>query len=254
MVLGGSWPERTLLLLEQSVDPPSDLAGIFPLQFTNSIEEIRADITQWVRRLTTPESSGHSFELLHSSTANGERNAEYQLIHAAAEHSLIITGIGMINVRQDLPPLFGQLRTKRGLHLTFLVPSASLLSSALAAATRIPFYRPTLAADLNLFLRDLQSLAKIHPEVLDRIRLIRYNFVMSFVATVADMGQWGSLMLFELLLPFGEYGLVKRPRLLLRRRRVDGLYDRFASAIDASIQEGRAGVATGSQLQALLDG
>ena len=63
--------------------------------------------------------------------------------------------------------------------------------------------------------------------------------MMTFSATVADMGVMGSLMAVETVLPVSGQHLMARPRLLLRRRAKDGLYDRYARALEYYMGQSR---------------
>jgi hypothetical protein len=228
--LGWFWAElglsRTLLIAHRSITPPSDLSGVFRLTYDSSPAEARAEIREWIESLDN-DRLDHNVDLLRSTTDTGLRNAEYQLIHSAASHTLHISGIGMMNVRQDLPHLVQALRTKPRLEMVFIVPSNEVLDQCEAA--NITPYRST-KHDVAVFVESLSGL--VHRNgVVDRVKLLRYNKVMTFVATVADLGDRGSPMLVEFPLESDQHGLVERPRLVLRRRVTNGLYDRFASAV-----------------------
>ena len=226
--LGWFWAElgltRTLLITHNSISPPSDLQGVFRLTFQNDLTEIESQIGSWLNGLVV-ESGSESVDLVRTVLDTASRNGEYQDIHKRATRELLISGIGMINVRQDLPILCSALSKSCGLRLTFIIPSDEILSTA----TDILPYRQT-EKDIGIFISDLEQLIK-DKMYTDRLSLFRYRKVMTFVATVADICEWGSHMLIEFPLPVNQYGLVERPRMLLRRRSVNGLYDRFATEL-----------------------
>lgn len=232
--LGWFWAElgleRTLLITDGKVKPPSDLDGIFRLEYSSDPSEVRAEIREWLDTLSN-DRPGDSVDLLRSGTDTGARNADYQRIHTDARRELLVTGIGMINVRQDVPQLLGRLDSDSNFVLKFLIPSEAVIE--LQDTHQIAPYRST-AGDLHTFVEELESQAKARA-VGERIQLLRYNRIMTFVVTVSDLGQFGSLMLVELPLEASQHGLVERPRFLLRRRTIGGLYDRFASAIAGMI-------------------
>ena len=228
--LGWFWAElgleRTLLLTAADVEPPSDLSGIFRLVYEKDPAEVRAEIREWLDTLSE-DRTGDSVDFLRSTTNTAHRDADYQFIHQAAEQSVLVTGIGMMNVRQDIPNLMSRLQTHEDLSLMFVIPSERVV--AINATEGLAPYRDT-GSDIEVFCRELRQQVRIHG-LTERVKLIRYDRLMTFVVTVADLGHIGSTMLVELPLEASQHGLVERPRFLLRRRVPGGLYDRFASAV-----------------------
>ncbi len=234
--LGWFWAalgtERTLLVNHESVTPPSDVRDLFRLIYTNSPAERRAEIRDWLDRLDT-DRVDDSIDLVRSTANAGIRNADYQLLHASAQQSLLIAGIGMINVRQDLPNLMRLMRENRALRIRFLLPSDRIVT--LQEREALAPYRAT-QNDLATFLDELRRSASAE-EFDGRLDLVRYNRFMTFVSTVADLGEPGSEMLVELPLEAAQHGLVERPRLLLRKRTNGGLYDRLAAALNGMVDD-----------------
>lgn len=228
--LGWFWAElgleRTLLITAAKVQPPSDLSSIFRLVYDDDPFEVRAEIREWFDTLSE-DRPGDSVDFLRSSIDSGHRNADYQFIHQEAKRDLLVTGIGMMNVRQDIPQLMSRLEVDKDLSLRFIIPSDRVIG--LHESEQLAPYRST-GSDVEVFRQDLRL--EVHRRgLVDRVTLIRYNRVMTFVVTVADLGRIGSTMLVELPLEASQHGLVERPRFMLRRRVPGGLYDRFASAI-----------------------
>jgi hypothetical protein len=96
-------------------------------------------------------------------------------------------------------------------------------------------YRPGLAGDLQQFLSTLRYFGIKAPKALDHISLLGYPGLLTFVATAADLGEPGSVMIAEPYLPAGAFSMVDRPRLILKKRIEGGLYDRYAAGIRAIV-------------------
>lgn len=231
--LGWFWARlgrrRTLLLLKGSVDIPSDLRGVIYLHYNDSLREVSDQLQRFVESLTSTESN-HMSEVVRVAATSRERSWEYQQVVETAEQSAVITGIGMINLRQYLPALLKSMQERKAnLELDLIVLDiewCSRYSKLFAQA-----YRPNLTQDILQFEHDLAVLLDLNNEVRSRVHLYRYGGIISFSATVADPANWGSLMLVETILPRDESHIVERPRVLLRRRCIDGLYDRYWRAI-----------------------
>lgn len=238
---------RTLLLLKGKVDErPSDIGGLLYLPYENicqisgklksTLDSLIPEDTELASRVSE-ESSGliSTTEVVHMSTSTGTRNLEYDEIVKNAKSSLVVTGIGMANFRQQLDPRIREMDDRKELNLDFIILNKETVGrnrDLLDCA-----YRPELYKDLEHFERDLwQHFQASSSGVQERISLYRYDGLMSFVATISDPGHWGSMMLVETVLPSEGFGSVERPRLLLRRRVSNGLYDRYWKAVDAMKQ------------------
>jgi hypothetical protein len=147
-----------------------------------------------------------------------------------------VTGIGMINVRQRLPAMVARLQKESDLHVDFLCLDPAFVRTHAVLSDQL--YRPGLEHDLHQFESDLRRVVS-NADLSDRIRLHHFSGFMTFVTTVANLDSWGSMMLVETILPVEGYEVIERPRLLLRRRCSNGLYDRFAGAIRSIKRESR---------------
>ena len=92
------------------------------------------------------------------------------------------------------------------------------------------------------FFRRLDELLtrSVYQRLNDRIRVFLYRFPLTFQLVVADPGEWGSCMVVETLLPPDRHHVVNRPRLVLRRRAPNGLYDRYWKAIEVMLDPERS--------------
>ena len=238
---------RTLLLLKGNVEErPSDIDGILYIQYGKIHEksnELKRRLNSLIPESTEPalEVSGGPLELIsttevvHMSTCIDTRNLEYNEIVKGAESSLVVTGIGMANFRQQLDPRIRGMNDRKELNLDFIILDKKTLRKNRSFLNRA--YRLGLYEDIKHFERDLSRHFQASSSAIQkRISLYRYDGLMSFVATISDPGHWGSMMLVETVLPPEGFGSVERPRLLLRRRVSNGLYDRYWKAVDAMRQ------------------
>ncbi len=238
--LGWFWArlgrKRTLLLIKGTVEIPSDFSGVLYLKYQSDLHEITRDLEKFVESLHDPEPDSLT-EVVNVGSDAHTRSWEYHNVFEEAHELVVITGIGMVNLRQDLPAILYEMKISRtNLKLEIIILDRDIIKLN-ESVTRVA-YRSNLLADIQRFESDLNNLIKANAELMPRVSLIRYNSVMSFAATVADPPNWGSLMLVETILPSDRSHFVARPRMLLRRRCADGLYDRYWSAIDMMRQRG----------------
>lgn len=207
--------------------PPE--AQLVTFESRSGISYLAPMLREWV--LERPLSSGDaSAEVVGSASSSQTREQEYEFVHRAATTSLHISGIGMVNARQTLPSIAAMmLEGDSTLEVTFLVldPQYCLNNRDLVEH----LYRPRIGSDASDFIDDVEDLVRSRPELADRLSLLRYPGIMTFVCTTADLGAPGSVMLAETLVPRDDRHLVGRPRVLLRRKSTDGLYDRFSIAL-----------------------
>jgi hypothetical protein len=237
--LGWFWARvglgRTFVLRQRRVPAPSDLGGVFHETFRDDPLEAETQLDHWLKRLAKAPPSAVT-EVVQSASTPNNRTAEYTEVHAAARRKLLITGVGMINVRQRLPALLARLGTETELELTFLTLDPRFVGENQDLVDRL--YRPGIAEDLHQFVADLRREVG-RRGLQERVKLFEFSAAMTFVTTVADLDEWGSMMLMEAVIPAGDFDLVERPRLLLRRRHVGGLYDRMSGAAKAILREAR---------------
>ncbi len=231
--LGWFWArlgrKRTLLILKGGdQELPSDLSGLLYLRFTDRISEISAQLAQFLQSLDTSEPDSVT-EVVSVNTDPGKRTWEFNELVESARDLLVTTGIGMVNLRQQIHSRLSAIAAAPSLCYDLILLDKDFARANLVFLDRC--YRPDLVQDIDNFERELSRSLKALPSVRARVRLYRYEGIMSFIATVADPPEWGSLMLVETILPVDGSAMVERPRLLLRRRCRGGLYDRFWKAI-----------------------
>ena len=235
--LGWFWARlglgRTFVLRDERVSLPSDLGGIWHETYRSDVLEAKDKLAAWLDGLPEAEASAVT-EVVHSTSGPQRRDWEYAEVHSAARSSLIVTGIGMINVRQRIPAIVSRLKREPELEVDFVTLDREFVRENRDLLEVM--YRPGLDGDLERFDDDLRRHIA-GTDLAGRLRLHKSAGIMTFVATAADLDAWGSIMLVETILPVGGYEMIERPRLLLRRRCRDGLYDRFAGATRALLDE-----------------
>jgi hypothetical protein len=222
---------RTLIIRQESVVMPADLQGVWHLSYQHSPQERARDLLEWITSLAYP-SEPSTTELISSTSATGTRTADYEYIHSQATSSLTITGIGMINLRQRLPVLLREV-DERHLNVTMVTMAPEFVAAHQELIDRT--YRPGIASDLNQFRTSLHYFSKDYPKTMERVELLGYPGILTFVATAADLSEVGSVMIVEPYVPLGSYSIVDRPRMVLKRRVTGGLYDRYAAGIQAVV-------------------
>ena len=234
-----------MLINDEVEERPSDFDGIWYLSY-KSIDEISEELKDFLDRLIPMDSKSNSnasedldgvgsiTEVVRVSTSTGSRNWEYDQVVDDAKCRLVVTGIGMINFIQQLESRLREMDEKENLSIDFLILDKKFVAQhqeLVDAAYRPGLYQNLVQFEEFLFRQHQQDGGCLN-SILERTRLYRYCGFMSFVATVSDPGSWGSMMLVETVLPSGKFGHVERPRLLLRRRVANGLYDRYWKAIN----------------------
>lgn len=237
--LGWFWArlgrKRTLLLVKGEIEElPSDISGILYLRYRHSLREISSKLRRFLDSLSVMEPESVT-EVVHVATEPGRRSWEYTQVFDAAERRVVSTGIGMMNFRQQLSARLGRMvHSKPDLRLDLVLLDRSLIDAHTTLCSEA--YRPNLKQDILVFEKALGDELKRQRALVDRVRLYRYAGIMTFSATVSDPPDLGSLMLVETILPPDGAGLVERPRVLLKRRCRNGLYDRFWRAITGMIE------------------
>lgn len=232
--LGWFWArlgrQRTLMLVRRGVELPSDTSGVLYLPYAEEIDEVSGSLRAFVDGIRSSKPSKVT-EVISTATEPGARSGEYSFVRESAQVSALIMGIGMANVRHDLEHMFSWMqREQNDLHLRFLTPSLDALEE-FSKLTKV-IYREELLVDLEAFQRAMDRLKNKYPDVFCRVEWFQSDRLFTFSATVADPGELGSLMLAETILPTGGRHSMERPRLLLRKRVRDGLYDRYLAAIE----------------------
>lgn len=226
--------KRAIMLLNGKVERPSDTDGLNYLHYEKSLTEIESEIAKFITRLEISEDEDIP-EVLHTDSSAKRRANDYQLVCNSARESIIVTGIGMANIRHDLPRMFKSIISdKPDVKLVFVTLCRTWVQENRAVAEAI--YRANILDDIAAFERDLgRFVAKAGTEK-ERISLLAYPGIMTFSATVADPSALGSVMAAEIILPATEYHNMARPRFMLRKRGVDGIYDRFLAAIQHFVE------------------
>lgn len=221
--------KRSLLLVKGDLEPPSDTSGLLYLPFQSSITEIDSQLTSFLSRITAGFGDDVT-EVLRTDFDPTKRTADYQIVAASAERHLLVAGIGMVNVRHDLPNIIGSIMSRKPtLAVTFVTLDEQFVRANSSTANTI--YRGGLDTDITRFEGLLRATLANFPTSKPRVELRKFSGFVTFVATVADSGDLGSLMTAETILPAGTFHELARPRLMLRRRISDGIYDRYWNAI-----------------------
>ena len=227
---------RTLLLLQGNIERPSDTDGILFLAYKSSIDEVTHELEDFVTSVTTPALDGVT-DVIATDAGTARRSAEYQMVFGSASQRVLVSGIGMANVRSALPVISQELLDGALWSARFLVPNHEFLMEHSQLSTKM--YRQDIHRDVMGF---CSAVAAEHDKLgtlKDRLSVWSYNGMLTFSATVADMGVMGSLMAVETVLPVSGQHLMARPRLLLRRRAKGGLYDRYARALEYYMDQSR---------------
>lgn len=220
---------RSLLLVKGQVEAPSDTAGVLYVPFVESISEVEQQLHKFLARVNDAIGDDVT-EVLRTDFNPSSRTADYQGVTSDAQRDLTITGIGMANVRHDLPHIIGTLVPDRpNLQVTFVVLDENYIAANEKVASTL--YRPSLDADIRRFEEILRATLENFPASKPRVKLRKYSGLITFVATVADAGELGSLMTVDTILPAEKFHELARPRLMLRRRVAGGIYDRYWAAI-----------------------
>jgi hypothetical protein len=220
---------RSLLLVKGDLEAPSDTSGLLYLPFRHSISEIDAQLTSFLSRISAG-SGDDVTEVLRTDFDPSRRTADYQTVAASAQRDLLVAGIGMVNVRNDLTNIIGTIMARKpSLKVTFVTLDEGFVQANLPAANTI--YRGGLDGDIVRFEDILRTTLTKFPLAKPRVELRKFSGFVTFVATVADAGDQGSLMTVETILPAGTFHELARPRLMLRKRISDGIYDRYWNAI-----------------------
>lgn len=222
--------KRAVMLFNgKKVERPSDTDGLNYLHYETNLNEIESDIAKFIAGLGASEDEDIP-EVLHTDSSAKRRANDYQLVCSSASKEIIVTGIGMANIRHDLPRMFKSiLLDKPGVELVFITLSKSWVRTNRSVAEAI--YRENILYDIEAFERDLRRFAAKLGRKRNRVSLLGYPGIMTFSATVADPGAIGSIMAAEVILPATQYHNMARPRFMLRKRGVNGIYDRFLAAI-----------------------
>jgi len=206
--------KRTLMLIKGDVAIPSDLVGVLHWPYRDTIAEVSDKIQIFLDSL---QSAGPEYttEIVSAINTLPNRTRQYLQVFESAQKSTIITGIGMTNVRQNLPAMFSRMaKTGSPEKLVFLILERDFITRNEALINQI--YRPGLFDDISAFERDLSVQLEENPPLAPRVSLHRYHGFLMFTATVADPPDYGSLMLVETLIKSGSSNLVDRPRLRIR--------------------------------------
>ncbi len=231
--LGWFWARlgrtRTLLILNGKLDVPSDLQGILYLYYVKSLKKISKVLEMFITNLQSADTDSLT-EVVFVASNVGQREQHYIDVASAAEQHLIISGIGMSRVKDSLATYIHDLvNIRKALRIDFLTIDKDLFSSFSTLITTS--YRDHIFDDICKFESELSNLLKEFPSVKSRVQLFRYPGIMTFSATVADPGKWGSSMLVETILPKTHLPKLSRPRILLKKRVTGGLYDHYEIAL-----------------------
>ena len=227
---------RTLLLLKGDLERPSDTDGILYLPYKKKVQEVGEQLKDFVNRVTMPGSDGVTEVIATDAKADG-RSAEYQMVFDSANSKVLVSGVGMANVRNALPRISQMLLKGAPWVASFLVPNRDFLRANSKISTEM--YRSNIEQDVGTFCSAVEAEQERLQDLGHRLTVWSFDGMMTFSATVADIGIVGSLMAVETVLPVGGEHVMARPRLLLRRRTEEGLYDRYARALEHYMERSR---------------
>ncbi len=233
--LGWFWARlgitRTLLLIKGELDVPTDLGGLLYSHFSCCISEASADLDKFIRNLRSSDPDSVT-ELVGVAADSETRTKHYKDVVESATSKLIITGVGMQNVKQEIQRLFAEnMIDLVDLRIEFLIPDREIIKKHEQLFTDA--YREDILQDLIQFEKRLNSAyKKCEDSVRQRIALYKYPGIVTISATVSDPGSWGSLMTVESILLKGKQHDVSRPRLIIKRRCEKGMYQRYLKGLE----------------------
>ena len=227
---------RTLLLLKGDIERPSDTDGVLYAAYRDNVEDVGDDLRRFVDLMIAPVSDGVT-EVIGTDAGTDHRSAEYQMVFDSASSKVLVSGVGMANVRNALPLISQRLFDGAAWSVTFLVPNHEFLRRNSELTSQM--YRPSIDQEIVMFCNAIEAEHRRLGDRKQHLSVWSFEGMMTFSATVADIGAVGSLMAVEAVLPVSGEHYMARPRLLLRRRVEHGLYDRYARALAYYLERSR---------------
>jgi hypothetical protein len=229
---------RTALVIHGHPEIPTDLDGVFRIEYSNSLTEREPTkrLKQFFENLRKLPGDALT-ELVWASAVKADRERQWKEIHEAARHELVITGIAMGLVQQRLDVILKMLEKNKALRLTFVVvdPTFALIHKKEIEKD----HRPHAVTDNHSFFAKLATNARLFRSVADRVEVCLYRGIPSFAAVVADGPSWGSPMVTQVFLPRGARDVYDHPRIKLKRRAPEGVYMTYWAAIRELIRRSR---------------
>lgn len=233
MELGWFWARlgrhRTLLLVHDDVDIPSNFEGILPARYVQDVGEAVNSLHRFLTPLESMEADDLT-EIVYLSSTVSDRERQWMEICQSAEKRLVITGVAMGAVRYALHGIFDRIDNGLLDELILIVvdPEFCRRSSDLFEF----HYRPNCVRDNRNFFFDLKKTLSSYKRARERVTTILYPEMPTFAAVVADGPSLGSSMVVQPFVLKPSKSPLNHPRFRLRRRTSHGVYMTYWAAVE----------------------
>jgi hypothetical protein len=226
----------TLAQFEQ----PSNIAGLDFIPFSpNTLGSMRTPETpawyldKFIREswANAPEDVTEVRAARHNPRS---RDEEWNLLHRRATRSLVITGIAMGKLVDDLGSILALMRKRPSLHLTLVPVDAVYLRQHHLVFTKL--HRTGTVRDNATFFEELATALQRNRATAPRVTLAPYKGVPPFAATIADGGDRSSRLLVQPFVPKPESHPQAHPRFELVARSQEGVYPLYWGAVQKMIR------------------